>query len=66
MGDADVTIVSETRAYSTMVEFPAAIGVGIDTVDATLLAVQEWKKDAGDDGQGYLVQHQTIPWTDQG
>jgi hypothetical protein len=57
-GDSDVTVNSETRAFSTTVEFPVADGL----TDARLLAIQEWgRPDAKSEWK--LVQHRTIPWT---
>jgi len=50
----DCYLVDDTTAYSTCVEFPAAIE------GSSLLAVQKWK--LGDSGWK-LQQHQTIPWT---
>ena len=50
----DVYMVDNTVAYSTCVEFPAALE------GSSLLAVQKWKHR---DGGWKLQQHQTIPWT---
>ena len=55
VADADITIVSDKVAYSTIIEFPANID------GATLLAVQQWIKE---NGEWKLTKHQTIPWTD--
>jgi len=52
---SDVLLVSETEAYSTVIEFPA------DT-DSTLLAVQKWNRATFDD-EWKLQLHQTIPWS---
>lgn len=62
IGNPDVTFVSDTRAFSTAVEFPVADGL----TDARLLAVQEWEKQSSEDSKDSewkMVQHQTIPWT---
>lgn len=57
---SDAIIVSDTRAFSTTVEFPA--NTGIET--ATLLAIQQWtRSSAGEDWK--LKLHQTIPWSPQ-
>jgi hypothetical protein len=53
--DADVTMISDTLAYSTTIEFPAAMA------DATLLAVQKWTRSSSSK-EWKLLQHQTIPW----
>lgn len=56
VADADCILVSDNEAWSTVIEFPALVQ------DATLLAVQNWKRDSS--GQNWkLVKHQTIPWT---
>ena len=57
VADADV-VMFEDRAYSTVVEFP---DVGMDVIDASLLAQQNWIKDG--EGEWKLLQHQTIPWS---
>lgn len=57
---SDAVIVSDTKAYSTVVEFPA--NVGIDA--ATLLATQQWVRSSPDD-EWKLELHQTIPWSPQ-
>ena len=58
IGNADVVMETETRAFSTCIEYPVADGL----VDARLLAVQEWmREDTSSDWK--IVQHQTIPWT---
>jgi len=54
----DVTIVSETQAFTTVIEFPA----NIDMDSATLLAVQRWTR-ATKDESWKLELHQTIPWS---
>jgi hypothetical protein len=56
VADADVTVVSPDTAYSTCIEFPAAMQ------GATLLAVQKWIKR---DDKWLLAKHQTIPWADR-
>lgn len=56
VADADVTIISETLAYSSCVEFPV-----MDS--AQLLACQTWKRTNNGD-PWKLALHQTIPWTD--
>ncbi len=53
----DVTIVSDTEAYTTCVEFPA--NTGMDS--ASLLAVQRFKR-ADKNEPWKLDLHQTIPW----
>lgn len=55
---SDAVILSDTKAYSTVVEFPA--NTGIDT--ATLLATQEWVRPSPND-EWKLELHQTIPWS---
>ena len=58
VGNADVTVESPSRAFSTAIEFPVADGI----TDARLLAIQQWQRsDANDPWK--LVQHQTIPWS---
>jgi hypothetical protein len=54
---ADSIVVSETEAYTTVVEFPA--NTGFDS--ATLLAIQRWTRPSADD-EWKLELHQTIPW----
>ena len=54
----DAIIVSDTRAFSTIVEFPA--NTGIDT--ATLLATQQWTRSSRGE-EWRLELHQTIPWS---
>lgn len=61
IADVDVTILSETMATSTNLEFPETPGGRID--DATLLAIQEWEKVPDENGVWKLKQHQTIPWS---
>jgi hypothetical protein len=56
VADADVTVVSQDTAYSTCIEFPAAMQ------GATLLAVQKWIRR---DDKWLLAKHQTIPWADR-
>jgi hypothetical protein len=56
VADADVTVVSPDTAYSTCIEFPAAMQ------GATLLAVQKWILR---DNKWLLAKHQTIPWADR-
>lgn len=55
---SDAVVLSDTRAFSTTVEFPA--NTGLDT--ATLLATQQWVRSSPDDGWK-LELHQTIPWS---
>jgi hypothetical protein len=51
-------------AYTTCIEFPVDTYMG--GVIPTLLAVQKWKKDSNmPDKEWKLVQHQTIPWTNE-
>lgn len=52
----DAVLVSETEAWSTVIEFP----VGMDA--APLLAVQHWVR-ASKKEPWTLLLHQTIPWT---
>jgi hypothetical protein len=55
---ADVTIFSDTEAYTTVVEFPANTGME----SASLLAVQKWTR--ADTNDSWKLQlHQTIPWS---
>ena len=54
----DSAIVSDNKAFTTTIEFPA--NVGLDS--ATLLAVQEWERISKED-PWKLVMHQTIPWS---
>jgi len=57
-GDADVVVISDTLAYSTIIEFPVTTGLE----GATLLAVQTWTRvDAKDEWK--LSLHETIPWS---
>lgn len=55
---SDALVISDTEAYSTVVEFPA--NTGMDT--ATLLAVQKWVRSSSND-EWKLEVHQTIPWS---
>lgn len=55
---ADVTIISDTEAYTTCIEFPA--NTGMDS--ASLLAVQRLKR-TGKNEPWKLDLHQTIPWS---
>jgi hypothetical protein len=55
----DGLIVSDTEAYTTVIEFPANV-VGMET--ATLLAVQKWIRESNQD-PWKLYLHQTIPWS---
>lgn len=57
-GNADVVVVSDTLAYSTIIEFPVTPGLE----DATLLAVQTWTREEAK-GDWKLALHQTIPWS---
>jgi hypothetical protein len=54
---SDVVVVSDTKAYSTTIEFP----VVLNDPSATLLAVQEWGRASPND-EWKLQLHQTIPW----
>lgn len=54
---ADALVVSDTEAYSSVIEFPANTGVD----SATLLAVQKWARTSGT-ADWKLQLHQTIPW----
>jgi len=67
VSDPDVTIVSDSLAFSTAIESADSEFSG-----TTLLAVQRWEKDAIGDGEDdaersewKLAKHQTIPWTEQ-
>ena len=53
----DALLVSETEAYSSIIEFPANLGAD---VNGSLLAIQKWTKQ---NGQWKLGLHQTIPWS---
>jgi hypothetical protein len=55
---SDVLVISDTEAYSTVVEFPA--NTGMDS--ATLLAVQKWGRSLSSK-EWKLELHQTIPWS---
>jgi hypothetical protein len=55
---ADAIAFSDTEAYTTNVEFP--VNAGID--GATLLAVQQWRRESSSD-EWKLELHQTIPWS---
>ena len=57
VSNPEVIIVSETQAYTTVIESPA--NTGLDS--ATLLAVQEWTR-PNTEGEWQLALHQTIPW----
>ena len=55
---ADSFVLSETEAYTTVVEVPA--NTGFDS--ATLLAVQKWTRSSA--GEAWKLElHQTIPWS---
>lgn len=54
----DATVLSDTEAYTTVVEFPA--NTGMDS--ATLLAVQHWTRTSTEKAWT-LDLHQTIPWS---
>ena len=54
----DACFLSETEAYSTVIEFPQ--NTGIET--ATLLALQKWVRSSKAD-EWKLELHQTIPWS---
>lgn len=56
--DADVLVVSDALAYSTVVEFPVTSGMD----DATLLAMQTWRRSCASD-KWELSLHRTIPWS---
>lgn len=60
---SDAILVSKTKAYSTVIEFPANASSG-QGFTASLLAVQEWHRESDED-QWKLVLHQTIPWTSE-
>ena len=62
LSGSDAVILSETEAYSTIIEFPAISAAGGMT--ATLLAVQQWSRASPND-KWKLVLHQTIPWTSE-
>jgi hypothetical protein len=55
---AEVIVISDTEAYTTVIESPA--NTGLDS--ATLLAVQQWTRTSPSDGKWELSLHQTIPW----
>lgn len=55
---AEVIVVSDTEAYTTVVE--SAANTGLDS--ATLLAVQKWTRSSSKDERWKLSLHQTIPW----
>ena len=55
---ADVTIFSDTEAYTTCIEFPANTGMS----SASLLAVQRLIR-ANKDEPWKIDLHQTIPWS---
>lgn len=55
---ADAVVVSDTEAYSTIVEFPT--NTGFDT--ATLLAIQQWGRSSSSE-EWKLLLHETIPWS---
>ncbi|CAJ1940026.1 unnamed protein product [Cylindrotheca closterium] len=57
VSNAEVIIVSDTEAYTTVIESPA--NTGLDS--ATLLAVQEWTRSSSEK-KWELALHQTIPW----
>mmetsp|Transcript_35072 Transcript_35072/g.84936 ORF Transcript_35072/g.84936 Transcript_35072/m.84936 type:complete len:479 (-) Transcript_35072:1589-3025(-) len=57
VSNAEVIVVSDTEAYTTVVESPA--NTGLDS--ATLLAVQEWTRTSPEE-KWQLALHQTIPW----
>ena len=63
LSGSDAVVVSETKAFSTIIEFPTNLESG-QGLTASLLAVQEWSRESGDD-QWKLVLHQTIPWTSE-
>jgi hypothetical protein len=56
----DSIVLSDTVAYTTVIEFPA--NAGIDS--ATLLAVQQWTRQTITD-DWKLELHQTIPWSSE-
>ena len=57
ISESDAVVLSDTQAFSTVVEFPT--NTGIDT--ATLLATQEWVRGSPKE-EWKLAIHQTIPW----
>jgi hypothetical protein len=58
LAGADALVISDTEAYSTVVEFPVTPGLE----EATLLAVQKWtRKDSSESWK--LAIHETIPWS---
>lgn len=57
LSGSDASIVSNSLAYSTIIECPSSI-----SSTQTLLAVQQWSRDSVED-QWKLALHQTIPWT---
>lgn len=60
LSGGEATVVSETQAFSTIIEFPDdAFAQGMT---ATLLAVQQWYR-ASPEHRWKLALHQTIPWT---
>jgi hypothetical protein len=70
----DVSVVSDTEAYTTAIEFPKMDGASMAMAgDATLLAIQKWSRvskstssdnnDNTDSTSWKLVLHQTIPWS---
>lgn len=58
---SDALVISDTEAYSTVVEFPANTDMGM----ATLLAVQQWGRYPSSK-EWKLLLHQTIPWSPDG
>ena len=59
---ADVLVVSDTEAYSTIIEFPK-VGTKDGLTTASLLAVQKWSRKEGEDDASWKLElHQTIPW----
>ena len=56
ISDCDTTMISNTVAYTTCLEFPPSN----EFDDVALLAVQKWQKD---EMRWKLCLHQTIPWT---
>ena len=63
LSGSDAILVSETKACSTVIEFPANASPG-QGFTASLLAVQEWQRECDED-QWKLVLHQTVPWTSE-
>jgi len=63
----DVCLVSETMAFTTIMEFPSVGGSG-DSYSSgnignpSLLAIQRWTRQSSDDSDWKLELHQTIPW----